>query len=90
MRNPYHTIVREHYAFWNAYNDKHKDGSRRLAYCTNGCDMDIEELAYIQSCVEDDMGMADLPGVVEWIQSYRHGYGTYWKLTIQVPVVPVV
>lgn len=89
MRNPYHAIVADHYDFWSKYNDKHVDGSRRLAYCKNGMDMDVNEMCDIRDNVNADLKAANLPGFVEWIISERLGYGFYWKLTIQVPAPTV-
>jgi hypothetical protein len=83
-RNVYHQEVAKVWNFQNAYNDKRKDGSRRLSYVTPFEEIDPDDRAAIKFNLIRALQHANLMGEVAWIESVTdHGY--CWKLTIQVP-----
>lgn len=81
-RNPYNEIVKTAFNYWNAYNDKHVDGSRRLAYCKPG-EIDPDDRAGIKFNVIRALQQANLTGEVAWIET--DSPYNYYKLTIQIP-----
>ena len=82
-RNPYNEIVKCSFSYWNAYNDKHTDGSRRLTYCKPG-EIDPDDRAAIKFNVIRALKQANLTGEVAWVDTDSNF--SYYKLTIQVPV----
>jgi hypothetical protein len=74
------------YPFWGAYNDKHKDGSRRLKLMINGYDYGDRRYREWERKIRDGIRKA---GIVRRIASF--GFiscmtyrGPYWALAINI------
>lgn len=85
----FHKDVREacESAGWNVYgtyNDKRKDGSRRLSYARNGWDVPEDMKAKILANVKALVKEHNIDGEVYWFAAERYGYGAYDKLCVLV------
>lgn len=80
--NPYNELVKCTFSYWNACNDKHVDGSRRLSYSKPG-EIDPDDRAAIKFNVIRALQQANLTGEVAWVET--DSPYIYYKLTIQVP-----
>jgi hypothetical protein len=68
----------------NTYNDKRKDGSRRLSYCRNGSSLGPAAKRTILSRVRGLTECENMNANVYWYKATRGGYGTYDKLCVVV------
>jgi hypothetical protein len=85
----FHKDVREAcesagWVVYNTYNDKHKDGSRRISYSRNGWPVPDKMKAKILANVKTLVKEHNIDGEVYWFDAYRHGYGDYDKLCVLV------
>lgn len=71
---------------FGTYNDKRKDGSRRLSYARNGWPVPATIKAAILKEVAGIVDQHEMKGAtVYWWDAHRPGYGSYDKLCINVP-----
>ena len=69
---------------WSTFNDKHKDGSRRVSYMRNGWRVPNEMKEMIRIGAQDLCTVHNIVGHVYWIESYVGGHGTADKLCIDI------
>ena len=69
---------------FSTYNDKRKDGSRRLNYSRNGWPVPEEMKTKILADVKTLVKEHNIDGEVYWFTAERYGYGAYDKLCVLV------
>lgn len=75
--------VRKTWHFWSMYNDKRKDGTRRLKFMRNGAPITQKSQQTIQFAVERNLQAQNIAVVsVQWNVGEKMGYGIYDYLEV--------
>lgn len=69
---------------FQTFNDKHKDGSRRVSYMRNGWRLPTEMKLKILVGAQEIVKKHNVNGTVYWRESERMGYGYYDKLCVDI------